>query len=98
MYMYIYLRLLEDSIYPQHMIQYFIKQYQRNIQFLLVEHLQPGLHIITKLFLVHWKVILSQPVTVEDRPGQGSLGESGEGEGEGGGGGGGRGREEGGSG
>lgn len=40
------------------MVQNFVKEHQRNIQLLLVEDLQTGLHIVTQLLLLNWDVVL----------------------------------------
>ena len=69
-----YLRLFEDSVDPQNVVENLVKQDQRNVQLLLIEDLQSGLHIVPQLLLVHWQVVLGQPVAVEDRPSQGHLG------------------------
>jgi len=34
------LRLTEDTVNTQHVVQYLIEQYQRHVQFFLIEHLQ----------------------------------------------------------
>lgn len=75
-----YLFLLEDPIYPEHMIQDLIEEHQRDIQFLLIEDLETSLHVVTKLLPLHGEVILGQPVAVQDRTTQGNLPKKGEGE------------------
>ena len=53
-----YLVLLEDPVNAEHVVQHFVEQHQRHVQFLLVEDLQPGLHVLSQLLLVHWNVVL----------------------------------------
>ena len=69
-----YLVLLEYPVDPEHMVEHFVEQHQRNIEFFLVEHLEASLHIVSQLFLLHWEIVLGQPVAVQDGTGEGSLG------------------------
>ena len=55
------------------MIKDFVKEHKRYVQLLLVEHLQPGLDVVSQLLLVHWEVVLGQPVTVQDGAIESSL-------------------------
>lgn len=65
--------LLEDPVYPEHMVEHLIEQDQRHIQLFLVEHLETSLHIFLQLLLLHWEVVLGQPVAVQDGSFQGRL-------------------------
>lgn len=56
--------LLEDPVYPEHMVEDLVEQDQRHIQLLLIEDLETSLHIIPQLLLLHWEVVLGQPVAV----------------------------------
>ena len=68
-----HLDLLKDPIDPEHMVQDLVKEYQRHIQFLLIEHLQSGLHIVPQLLLLDREVVFGQPVAVQDGASQGHL-------------------------
>ena len=55
------------------MIEDFVEEHKRYVQLLLVEHLQLGLDVVSQLLLVHWEVVLGQPVTVQDGAIESSL-------------------------
>ena len=61
-----HLILFEDPVNPEHVIEDFVKEHKRYVQLFLVEHLQPGLDVVSQLLLVYWEVVLGQPVTVQD--------------------------------
>lgn len=69
--------LLEDTIYPKHMVEDLVVEDERNVQFLLVEHLEPSLDVIPELLPAHRKVVLGQPVAVQNRPLESNLGHTG---------------------
>ena len=69
----LYLALLEDPVYPQHVIQHFIEEHQRDVQLLLVEDLEASMHVVPQVLLVNRQIVLGQPVAVQDRMLQGSL-------------------------
>ena len=62
------LRLPEDSVNPENMVQDFVKEDQRNIKLLLVEDFQSGLGVVAKLVSSNRNVVLAQPVAEQDRP------------------------------
>lgn len=55
------------------MVQHLIEQHQRHVQLLLIENLEPGLHILPQLLLLHREVVLGQPVAIQDGTSQGYL-------------------------
>lgn len=52
------LRSLYSPVNSEDVVQNLIKEHQRNIQLLLIEDLQTGLHVVSQFLLFHWDVIL----------------------------------------
>lgn len=53
---------LNLPVNSQHMIQDFIEQDKRYIKFFFVKDFKPGFHIVSQFFLIHWNIILKEPV------------------------------------
>ena len=52
-----HLRLLEDAVDPEHVVEHLVEEHERHVQLLLVEHLQPSLHVAPQLLPVtRWKL------------------------------------------
>ena len=58
--------LLENPVNPEHVVQHLIEEHQGNVQLLLIEHLQPGLDILPQFLPVHRKIVLGEPVAIEN--------------------------------
>jgi hypothetical protein len=67
------LRLPEDTVDAQDMIQHLVEENQRDVQLLLVEDPEAGLDVVAELLPVDGDVVLGEPVGVEDGAGEGAL-------------------------
>jgi len=68
-----HLVLFENPVNPEHVVQHLIEEHQGNVQFLLIEHLQPGLDVLSQFLPVHRKIVLGEPVTIENWARESSL-------------------------
>lgn len=64
---YVSLRLTENSVDPQHMVENVIIEYQWHVEFLFVKHPETGLHKVPQCIPFDRQVILGCPVGVKDR-------------------------------
>ena len=53
-----YLLLLEDTVNSQHVVKNFVEEHEGNVQLFLIEYFEPGMHIVSQLFLVNRQVVL----------------------------------------
>lgn len=60
------LGLSEYSIHSEYMFQHFVKEDERDVEFFLVKDLQPESDIFSQPFPIHGRVVLAEPVGVED--------------------------------
>ena len=67
------LRLAEDAVDAEDVVEDLIEEHERHVQLLLVEDLQTRLGVLAQRLLLDRHVVLRQPVAVEDGALEGAL-------------------------